>query len=118
MSDQYLNLIRECPVRVIHSEKEYDHAIATINRSSDRGKHRTPDETEYLLALAVFVEKYEDEHHSIPPSSGAEMLEYLIEIHSLAQTDVAAGTGLAESTISEILRGKRKLGVKHIESFA
>ena len=117
-SDQYLGLVRECPLRVIRSENEYDHAIATLNRLSDRGKHRTPDETEYLLALAVFVEKYEDEHHSIPPASGAEMLEYLIETHSLTQTDVAAGTGLAESTVSEILRGKRKLGVKHIDALA
>ena len=46
------------------------------------------------------------------------MLQYLIETHGVAQTDVASGTGLAESTISEILAGKRKLGVKHIQALA
>ncbi len=70
------------------------------------------------MALALFVEKYEEEHYPIPTASGAEMLQYLIETHSLAQNDVAAGTGLAESTVSEILAGKRKLGVKHIRALA
>jgi HTH-type transcriptional regulator/antitoxin HigA len=107
-----------CPLRVIRSEQEYDHAIATINRLSDRGDGRTPEETEYLIALAVFIEKYEDEHYPIPPASGAEMLRYLIEAREITQSDVAAGTGLTDSTISEILAGKRKLGVKHIERLA
>ena len=103
-------------MRVIRSEEEYDHAIAILNRLSDRGRHRSPDETEYVVALAVFVEKYEEEHYPIPPASGAEMLQYLIETHLLTQSDVAAGTGLAESTVSEVLAGKRKLAVKHIQA--
>jgi HTH-type transcriptional regulator / antitoxin HigA len=103
---------------VIRSEEEYDHAIAMLNRLSDRGQYRTPDETEYLLALAVFVERYEEEHHPIPVASGAEMLQYLIETHSLTQSEVAVGTGLAESTVSELLARKRKLGVKHIQILA
>jgi HTH-type transcriptional regulator / antitoxin HigA len=117
-SDRYLDLVRECSLRVIRSEEEYDHAIAMLNRLSDRGRHRSPDETEYLLAMAVFVEKYEEEHYPIPPASGAEMLQYLIETHALTQSNVAAGTGLAESTLSEILAGKRKLSLKHVEALA
>jgi antitoxin component HigA of HigAB toxin-antitoxin module len=31
---------------------------------------------------------------------------------------VAAGTGLAESTVSEILACKKKLGVKHIQALS
>jgi HTH-type transcriptional regulator / antitoxin HigA len=48
--------------------------------------------------------------------SGVDMLRYLIETHQKTQRDVAGGTELAESTISEILAGKRKLGVKHAEA--
>jgi len=99
-------------------EEEYDLAIATLNRLSDWGASRTPDETEYLLALAIFVEKYEEEHDPIPPASGAEMLEYLIETHSVSQSNVAAGTVLSDSTISEILAGKRKMNLKHVEALA
>jgi HTH-type transcriptional regulator / antitoxin HigA len=68
--------------------------------------------------MAVFVEKYEEEHYPIPSASGAEMLQYLIETHALTQSNVAAGTGLAESTLSEILAGKRKLSLKHVEALA
>jgi HTH-type transcriptional regulator / antitoxin HigA len=116
--DRYLELIRENPLRVIRSEDEYDRAIATLDRLSDRGNGRTPDETEYLLALSVFVERYEEEHHPIPSASGVDMLRYLIETHHRTQSDVATGTGLADSSISEILAGKRKLSVKHIQALA
>ena len=116
--DRYLELVLESPLRIIHSEEEYQRAIATIDRLSDRGNSRTADETEYLLALAVFVEKFEEEHHPIPPVPGVDMLRYLIETHQKTQREVAAGTGLADSTISEILAGKRKLSVKQVEALA
>jgi len=116
--DRYLELIRENPLRVIRSEDEYERAIATLDRLSDRGNDRTHDETEFVLALSVFVEKYEEEHHPIPPVSGVDMLRYLIETHQRTQNDVATGTGLADSSISEILAGKRKLSVKHIQALA
>ena len=117
-SDEYLDLVRACPLRMIRSETEYEHAIATLDRLSDLGPGRAPDETEYLLALALFVERYEREHYPIPTASGVEMLQYLIETHNVRQSDVAAGTGLSNSTISEILAGKRKLNLKHIEALA
>jgi len=116
--NRYLELIRENPLRIIRSEAEYECAIAMLDRLSDQGNGRTPDETEYLLALSVFVEKYEEEHHQIPPASGVDMIHYLIETHHRTQSEVANGTGFADSTISEILAGKRKLGVKHIQALA
>ncbi len=70
---RYLELVREKPLRVIRTEDEYEHAIAMIDRLSDRGTARTSDETEYLLALSVFVGKYEEDHHQIPPVSGVDV---------------------------------------------
>jgi HTH-type transcriptional regulator / antitoxin HigA len=78
---RYLEMVRENPLRVIHSEEEYQRVIVTLDHLSDRGSGRTADETEYLLALAVFVEKYEEEHHPIPQVSGVDMLRHLIETH-------------------------------------
>ena len=66
----------------------------------------------------MFVDKYEEEHHAVPPASGVDMLRYLIETHQKTQSDVAAGTGLADSTLSDILAGKRKLSVKQNEALA
>jgi HTH-type transcriptional regulator/antitoxin HigA len=115
---RYPEMVRESPLRVIHSEQEYQRAIAMLDRLSDRGDGRTVDETEYLVALAVFVGKYEEEHHAIPQVSGVDMLRYLIETHQKTRRDVAAGTGLADSTISEILAGTRKVTVKQFETLA
>jgi antitoxin component HigA of HigAB toxin-antitoxin module len=116
--DRYLEFVRENLVRVIRSAEEYQHAIVTLDRLSDCGIGRTVDETEYLLALTVFVEKYEEEYHPISSVSGIEMLRYSIETHQKAERDVAAGTGLAHSTISEILADKRMLSVKQVETLA
>ena len=117
-SEAYLELVRECPLRIIHTEAEYRRAIAMLDRLSDRGPARAEDETEYLLALALFVDRYERAHEPVPTATGVEMLADLIETHGVKQGDVAAGTGLADSTISEILAGKRKMNVKHIEALA
>jgi HTH-type transcriptional regulator/antitoxin HigA len=117
-SERCLELVRECPLRIIHSEVEYRRAITMLDRLSDLGPARTEDETEYLLALALFVEKYERAHEPVPAATGVEMLSYLIETHGVKQGDVAVGTGLTDSTVSEILSGKRKMNVKHIEALA
>jgi HTH-type transcriptional regulator/antitoxin HigA len=105
------------PKSVIRCEKERQRAIATLDRLSDRGNSRAADETEYILTLAVFVEKYEEEHYAIPPISGVDMLCYLIETRQKTKRD-AAGADLADSTTSEILAGKRRLNVKQVESLA
>jgi HTH-type transcriptional regulator / antitoxin HigA len=116
--ESYLELVRECPLRIIRTEAQYRRAIAVLDRLSDLGPARTEDQTEYLLALALFVEKYERAHEPIPAATGVEMLDYLIGTHGVKQGDVASGTGLADSTVSEILAGKRKMNVKHIEALA
>jgi hypothetical protein len=46
-SARYIALVQEHPLRVIHSEAEYDRAIAIIDRLSDRGGQRTGDEAKF-----------------------------------------------------------------------
>ncbi len=118
LGDRYLDLVREHPLRILRSEADYNHAMAMLERLSDRGVARTSDETEYLLALAIFVERFERQHNPDRTAKGVQMLRYLIEVRKSTQRDVAAGTGLAVSTISKILSGKRRLSVKHIELLA
>ncbi|HKI18800.1 MAG TPA: hypothetical protein VKA15_13020 [Isosphaeraceae bacterium] len=68
-------------------------------------KERSQDEEDYLDVLSDLVEKYEDEHEPLPPVSGAEMLRFLIESQETSQAKLSSDTGIAESTISEILAG-------------
>jgi HTH-type transcriptional regulator / antitoxin HigA len=116
-ADRYLALVREWPLRPIRTEAELDRAIARLDALSDR-EALSPEEHDYLLVLAGLVERYEDEHHPIPAVTGVPMLRYLIESRGVPQARVAAGAGLAESALSEILSGKRKLGIKAITALA
>jgi HTH-type transcriptional regulator/antitoxin HigA len=55
------------------------------------------------------VEAYENEAIPIAPVGDAEMLKFLIEQKGVTQSETARGARIAESTISEVLSGKRKL---------
>ena len=46
------------------------------------------------------------------------MLRSLLEFKGFTQSQVAAQTGIAESTLSEILTGKRNMATKHIAILA
>lgn len=52
------------------------------------------------------------------PVSDAEMLSFLIEQKCVTQAAAAAGAGIANSTISEVLAGKRKLNRAQISKLA
>ena len=115
--DRYLELVRQVPLRPIRSEAELDRAIAMIDSLLDQDK-RSDDEKDYLDVLSDLVEKYEDEHDPMPPVSGAEMVRFLIDSAETTQAKVASQAGIAESTLSEILAGRRELNRKHIEALA
>jgi HTH-type transcriptional regulator / antitoxin HigA len=116
-NDRYLELVQRFPLRPIRSEAELDRAIAMIDALLDQDR-RNSGEEDYLDVLSDLVEKYEDEHEPMPSVSGADLLRFLIESQETTQARVASATGIAESTISEILAGKRELNRKHIEALA
>jgi HTH-type transcriptional regulator/antitoxin HigA len=60
------------------------------------------------------IEAYEEEHETITDVSDVAMLSQLIEARGVTQRSVAAGTGLPESTISDLLAGRRKFNRGHI----
>ncbi len=76
------------------------------------------DEEAYLDVLSTLIERYEDEHHPIEPVSDRELLEHLIEARGDSQSQVALETGIAVSTMSELVSGKRPINRTHIEKLA
>lgn len=106
--DRYLELVRRFPLRRLQSEADLDEAIRVIDGLLDQ-EALTPAEDDYLDVLSDLVEAYEDVHHPMDPVSDADMLRFLIENKAMTQAQVAKGAGIAESTISEVLAGKRKL---------
>jgi HTH-type transcriptional regulator/antitoxin HigA len=111
--DLYLNLVQRVPLRPIRSEDELDRAIAMVNELIDRDD-LVVEERDYLDVLSDLIERYESETHPIEPVSDAEMLLHLIEAKGVTQAVVARETGIAESTVSEVLAGRRTLTRSHI----
>ena len=77
----------------------------------------TPSQVEAIELLTVLIERYEQEHYSVPQASPADVLRFLLERHGLKQRDLAADLG-GESVVSEVLSGKRKLNATHIEQLS
>jgi len=96
------------------NEKEYDAAVAELNRLLDEIGDNTKDPRYRLIeTLSALVEAYDDEHYEVPDVSGVEMLRYLMEEQNLKQTDLSADLG-SQSVASEVLSGKRELNVRQI----
>ncbi len=66
-------------------------------------------EEQYLSALSDLVAVYEDDTFHIEAPDDAAMLAHLIEAKGVSQADLAEQTGIARSTVSEVLSGKRDL---------
>jgi HTH-type transcriptional regulator/antitoxin HigA len=115
--DLYLELVREFPLRPLRSEPELDRAIAVIDSLSDR-EDLAPGERDYLLVLARLIEDYETEHAPPARASGGDVLRLLIEANDRTQARVAADTGVSESSLSEILSGKRPISRKAMKALA
>jgi HTH-type transcriptional regulator/antitoxin HigA len=115
--DRYLELIRQFPLRPIRSDAELIAAIQMIDSLIDQ-KVRSAPEEDYLDVISNLVHAYEEEHIPMRSVSDSEMLKYLIDLREVTQAELAKATGVAESTISEVLSGKRKLNRTQIGKLA
>ena len=116
--NRYLDLVREFPLRPIRSEKQLDRATSIIHSLIDRMDQLGPGEQDYLDVLADIVEKYELEHHPIEDVSDIEMLQHLIDSKDASQRQVALGSKISISTLSDILTGRRSMNRSHIEKLS
>lgn len=115
--DRYLELVRKFPLRPIRTEGELDAAIKVIDSLIDQDELSAPEQ-DYLDVLSDLVEDYETIHYPEKSVPDAEMLQFLLEAKCVTQAQAAKGAGIAESTISEVLSGKRKLNRRQIGKLA
>ncbi len=117
VEERYLNLIRTFPLRPIRTDTELDRAIAVIDSLIDRDDLDLGEE-DYLDVLGDLVHKYESEHDPIAAVPDPDMVRFLLESNGMSQSELTQRSGIAESTISEILAGKRKLSRRHIATLS
>jgi len=68
--DLYLDLVRAFPLRPLRSAEDHDRAIATVDALSDRRPELRPEEHDYLIVLALLIERYEEDLYPTLPAAG------------------------------------------------
>jgi HTH-type transcriptional regulator / antitoxin HigA len=115
--DRYMEMVALFPLRHLRSERDLTRATIIVNELAVRDD-LSRGEQDYLDVLTDLIEAYERVHHPIPDISGPDMLRHLLEERGVSQAEAAREMGMVPSTVSEILRGKRAIGRKHIVAFA
>ena len=105
------------PVLTIRNEREYNTAMKRLNELLDEiGDDEKHPLYSLLDTLGTLIEAYEEEHHPIPDSSGADVLRYLMDEHGLTQSSLPE-IG-SQGVVSEVLNGKREMNVRQIRKLA
>jgi HTH-type transcriptional regulator / antitoxin HigA len=98
-------------VKPIKTEKDYEEALAEIERLFD-AEPGTPD-GDRLEILATLVEAYENKHYAIPFPDPVEAIKYFLESRGLTRKDLEFYLG-SRARVSEILNRKRPLSLEMI----
>lgn len=105
------------PLLTIRNEREYNAAVKRLNELLDEiGSNEKHPLYSLLDTLGTLIHAYEEEHYPIPDINGVEVLRFLMDEHSLTQSDLPE-VG-SQGVVSEILNGKRELNVRQIRSLA
>jgi HTH-type transcriptional regulator / antitoxin HigA len=105
------------PYLTITNEQEYDEAVERLNTLLDEvGDDQSHPLYGLLNTLGILIEAYDNEHYPLSDCNGIEILHYLMEEHSLSQSDLPE-IG-SEGVVSEILNGKHSLNVRQIQALA
>ena len=115
--DSYLQLVLDFSLASIKSEKHLVEAQEVLDRLLAKRKLDNGEEM-YLDALSDLVAAYEDARHGIEAASHADMLRHFLDAKGVTQSQVSKATGLAKSSLSEVLSGKKPLSRRMIRKLA
>lgn len=106
----YLRLIRKFPLRPLRSDKEHAEAAKILGRLVGRvDAPRTPGETDYMLALAQFVEEYDQRVNPFPIAnlSPSDVLKALMQEAGMNASELARTLNISQPLASAVVNAKR-----------
>jgi HTH-type transcriptional regulator / antitoxin HigA len=112
----YTELLTSFPPRPINSEEDLEKTQAVVDNLLDKGE-LTESEEDYLNLLGILIYEYEEKQDLVPDIYGVELLKVLLGELNLKQKDLVP-IFKTESIVSDVLKGKRKLTVEHIQKLA
>ncbi len=95
-------------IRALHSEADYDWALAEIERYFDSPPAKGTVAADRFDVLADLIEAYERRCWPIEPAEPVDAIRFAMERKGLTQSDLASLLG-SRSRASEVLSGRRGL---------
>jgi len=112
----YFEFVKRFPLTRIQDEEHLAQAQDVLDDLLKRDLDAGGDA--YLDVLSDLIEHYEAEHEPCPDVPPEDVLRELIDSSKLSQKQLSKAVGIAQSTISAVLNGSRKLTTDHILTLA
>lgn len=116
LPDTYFKLVRQFPLTHIRDDETLAEAQEVIDKLLRQDLNAGGEA--YLDALTDLIESYEREHIAIPDAPVADVLRELMAANRLTQSELAKKVGIAQSTISAIMKGTRPMTLGHATALA
>lgn len=115
-SDAYWSLLEQFPLRPLRPQ-DLATAIEMIDRLIDRPRLDAWEQA-YLDVLSNLVSVAESQQYPIAAASDGETFRVLCEEKGITQRDAAAAIGIANSTLSAVIHGKRRFTREHLKALS
>ena len=116
-SAAYWSLLERFPLRPLTTAKDLDVAITLIDELIDRPKLDAWEQA-YLDVLGDLVEAAEEKQHPINAAPDGETFVTLCDEKGVTQQQAAAELGIANSTLSSVIHGKRRFTRDHLRQLS
>ncbi len=115
--DEYFELVKSFPLRIIRSDREHHEAVAVLGRLVGRKDAKLSDGArQYADALARFIQDYDQREYPLLSGkrSSLEKLKYVLAESGMTPGELARVLGASQPLTSHILTGKRNLTTTHM----
>lgn len=109
-------MIAQGAPRVIHNDAElemYTDALFQLTAL----ENPSSSEVEAIELLTLLVERYEEQHYSVPKADPVSVVRFLIEQQDLTQRDLIPQFG-SESAVSMFMTGQRNLTLEQVRKLS
>jgi HTH-type transcriptional regulator/antitoxin HigA len=114
----YAGLCRVLLPRPIRDAVDYANVVEVTDAMVLWHDEFTRDQDDYFDLLCSLIEEYDAKNVKWPKVSGLDALKHLLDAQDLGPADLSRLLGGSRNLGAMILRGERKLTLKHVRTLA
>lgn len=114
----YASLCRMFLPRPIHDAVDYANVAEVTDAMALWHADYSRDQADYFDLLCSLIEEYDAKNIKWPEVTGVDMLKHLMEEQGMSAADLSRLLGGSRNLGAMILRGERKLTLKHVRTLS